>query len=104
SSDALERVGLAPRLRHLPDELSGGEQQRAAIARALVTAPSLLLADEPTGNLDDESAQGVMDLFGDINGSGTTVVVVTHNPRVAAVAARRYEIRRGRLAPDHAAA
>ena len=94
---ALERVGLKNRMSHLPSELSGGEQQRAAIARALVTEPALLLADEPTGNLDEASASAVLDLFREAQGEGGTVVVVTHNPRVAAIASRSVEIRGGRL-------
>jgi putative ABC transport system ATP-binding protein len=94
---ALERVMLVHRRDHLPDELSGGEQQRTAIARALVTEPDLLLADEPTGNLDDVSTKGVLELFREIHRSGATVVVVTHNPRVAATAERIHEMYEGRL-------
>jgi putative ABC transport system ATP-binding protein len=94
---ALEDVGLERRGSHLPDELSGGEQQRAAIARALVQEPALLLADEPTGNLDEVAAAGVLDAFRRIHAAGTTVVLVTHNPRVAAIAARRHEMHAGRL-------
>ena len=94
---ALARVGLAERVSHLPDELSGGEQQRAAIARAIVTGPSLLLADEPTGNLDETTAGGILEAFGEVHATGTTIVLVTHNPRVAAVAERVHEMRAGRL-------
>jgi putative ABC transport system ATP-binding protein len=94
---ALERVGLSDRRDHLPDELSGGEQQRAAIARAAIRDPDLLLADEPTGNLDDANAEVVLDLFRELHRAGTTIVVVTHNARVAAVADRGYELRQGRL-------
>ena len=94
---ALERVGLEGRLTHLPDELSGGEQQRAAIARALGAGPDVLLADEPTGNLDEAAAEAVLSIFDDVHGTGTTVIVVTHNPRVAARAPRRYEMLCGRL-------
>jgi len=97
AATALEQVGLGRRLGHLPDELSGGEQQRAAIARALVHEPPLLLADEPTGNLDEASAEGVLELVRAIHDDGTTVVLVTHNPRVAAMAERVREIRHGRL-------
>jgi putative ABC transport system ATP-binding protein len=97
SDRALERVALLHRKRHLPDELSGGEQQRTAIARALVAEPDLLLADEPTGNLDDVATGGVLELFREIHRSGATVVVVTHNPRVAATAERIHEMRDGRL-------
>jgi putative ABC transport system ATP-binding protein len=95
--DALERVGLAARLSHLPDELSGGEQQRTAIARAVVADPDVLLADEPTGNLDAASTESTLAIFADVHRAGTTVVVVTHNPRVAATARRRYEMRAGTL-------
>jgi len=94
----LARVGLGDRLRHLPDELSGGEKQRAAIARALVGEPALVLADEPTGNLDEAAADGILDLFREIHARGTTVIVVTHNPRVAAVATRSLALHEGRLA------
>src|SRR5262249_14601395 len=94
---ALDRVGLLPRASHLPDELSGGEQQRAAIARALATEPDVVLADEPTGNLDEASADNVLDIFRAIRDSGTTVVVVTHNPKVAMIAQRGYRIESGRL-------
>jgi putative ABC transport system ATP-binding protein len=99
SREALERVGLGERLSHLPDELSGGEQQRTAIARALVAEPDVLLADEPTGNLDEAATDGVLGLFRDAHRAGTTVVVVTHNARVAARADRRYEMSAGRLRP-----
>ncbi|HSD10047.1 MAG TPA: ABC transporter ATP-binding protein [Candidatus Binatia bacterium] len=101
---ALERVGLAHRLTHLPDELSGGEQQRTAIARALVADPDVLLADEPTGNLDEAATSGVLDVFRDAHRAGTTVVVVTHNERVAARADRRYEMAAGRLRAAEAVA
>jgi putative ABC transport system ATP-binding protein len=99
SRTALERVGLGRRLTHLPDELSGGEQQRTAIARALVADPDVLLADEPTGNLDEAATDGVLCLFRDAHRTGTTVVVVTHNARVASQADRRYEMSAGRLRP-----
>ena len=97
AATALRQVGLDHRLTHRPDELSGGEQQRAAIARALIYEPPLLLADEPTGNLDEASAEGVLELMRTIHSLGTTVVLVTHNPRVAAMAERTLEIRHGRF-------
>jgi putative ABC transport system ATP-binding protein len=100
---ALERVGLADRLSHLPDELSGGEQQRAAIARALIADPDVLLADEPTGNLDAAATQSILAIFEDVHRAGTTVVVVTHNPRVAAIARRHHEMRAGTLRAADAA-
>jgi putative ABC transport system ATP-binding protein len=94
---ALAEVGLRERSTHHPMELSGGEQQRAAVARALVGRPAMLLADEPTGNLDDASAAGLLDVFRAIHRAGTTVVIVTHNARVAAAAQRRIELHQGRL-------
>ena len=89
---ALGRVGLASRMRHFPAELSGGQQQRVAIARALAGTPRLLLADEPTGNLDSQMARGVMELLEEINGQGTTIVMVTHDPELAARAQRNVHI------------
>ena len=90
--DALASVGLASRMKHFPAELSGGQQQRAAIARALAGTPRLLLADEPTGNLDSQMARGVMELLEDINAKGTTIVMVTHDPELAARAQRNVHI------------
>ncbi|TXH70051.1 MAG: ABC transporter ATP-binding protein [Lysobacteraceae bacterium] len=90
--EALERVGLASRMRHYPAELSGGQQQRAAIARALAGSPRLLLADEPTGNLDSQMARSVLELIEDINNQGTTIVMVTHDPELAARARRNVHI------------
>jgi len=95
---ALESVGLGHRLEHRPSELSGGEQQRVAIARALVKEPLLVLADEPTGNLDSATGEKVLDLLGDLHRRGITLVVVTHEPAVAARAQRRVEVRDGRIA------
>ena len=90
--EALGQVGLGSRMKHFPAELSGGQQQRAAIARALAGSPRLLLADEPTGNLDSQMARGVMELLEDINAKGTTIVMVTHDPELAARAQRNVHI------------
>jgi putative ABC transport system ATP-binding protein len=98
---ALERVGLGDRLEHQPSELSGGQQQRVAIARALVTEPTLLLADEPTGNLDSHMTVEIMALFQDLNDSGITIVMVTHEPDVAQYCKRTIEVRDGRIKRDH---
>ena len=95
---ALERVGLGPRLHHLPSELSGGEQQRVAIARALINQPSLLLADEPTGNLDAENEEIVMALFRRLHSEGHTIIMVTHAPAIGRMADRRILLEHGRIA------
>jgi putative ABC transport system ATP-binding protein len=101
---ALERVGLADRADHRPSELSGGQQQRVAIARALVTEPAVILADEPTGNLDSASTADVLDLLETLNREGSTVVLITHEHDIATRASRRIEIRDGRVwAPDGSA-
>jgi len=97
---ALERVGLGSRLDHQPSELSGGEQQRVAIARALVTEPALLLADEPTGNLDTHTTIEVMALFQQLNEQGITIVLVTHEPEVAVYATRVVQLRDGQICRD----
>ena len=89
---ALARVGLGSRMKHFPAELSGGQQQRAAIARALAGSPRLLLADEPTGNLDSQMARGVLEMLEEINAAGTTIVMVTHDPELAARAQRNVHI------------
>jgi putative ABC transport system ATP-binding protein len=95
--NALERVGLASRAKHYPAELSGGQQQRVAIARALAGSPRLLLADEPTGNLDTQMARGVMELLEEIHRDGATIVMVTHDPELAARAQRNVHIIDGQV-------
>src|SRR5438876_4105982 len=95
---ALERVGLADRAHHLPSQLSGGEQQRVCVARALINQPSLILADEPTGNLDAENEDRVLTLLRDIHAQGHTLITVTHAARVGNLADRRVELSHGRLA------
>ena len=98
--DALAAVGLGDRADHVPSELSGGQQQRAAVARALVSDPALLLADEPTGNLDSGSTAEVMALFARINAEGRTVVIITHEDEVASFARRVVRLRDGRVVSD----
>ncbi|MEW6338301.1 MAG: ABC transporter ATP-binding protein [Acidobacteriota bacterium] len=100
----LDQVGLADRAKHRPSQLSGGQRQRAAIARALVNEPALLLADEPTGNLDQTTGNEVMDIFDALNGIGQTVIIVTHDPHIAAHAKRIVRIVDGRVATDEARA
>ena len=101
---ALTRVGLADRLHHHPNQLSGGQQQRVAIARALVNQPAIVLADEPTGNLDSHTTLGVLALFQQLNREGLTLVLVTHETEVARYASRLVELRDGRVRRDEAVA
>src|ERR1700754_4601138 len=95
--ESLTRVGLASRMKHYPSELSGGQQQRVAIARALAGSPRVLLADEPTGNLDSLMARGVMELMEEINRQGTTIIMVTHDPELAARAHRNVHVIDGQV-------
>ncbi|HXW61232.1 MAG TPA: ABC transporter ATP-binding protein [Candidatus Acidoferrales bacterium] len=94
----LERVGLGDRLHHLPGELSGGEQQRVAVARALINQPKLILADEPTGNLDEANEQTVLELLRELHKEGHTILIVTHAPEIGLLVDRRVELAHGRLA------
>ena len=98
--EALARVGLADRAKHLPSQLSGGEQQRVCVARALINYPEIVLADEPTGNLDEANEETVVDLFHQLHDEGTTLIVVTHDPEVAEVAQRRIVLRSGKIAKE----
>ena len=104
AEEALRRVGLGDRMHHLPNELSGGQQQRVAIARAIVTRPRLLLADEPTGNLDSRTSVEIMALFQELNDEGITILLVTHEHDIADYARRILEVRDGRIIRDHAVA
>lgn len=97
ASDLLERVGLGQRLHHLPSQLSGGEMQRVAIARAIANDPEVVLADEPTGNLDSVSSEGILNLFHEINKEGKTIIIVTHNIELAKELPRILHLRDGKL-------
>ncbi len=99
--DALERVGMGHRVKHYPSQLSGGQQQRVAVARALGGEPSILLADEPTGNLDSANGQAVMDLLKELHRTGATICMVTHDPRYALYADRSIHLFDGRIVEEH---
>ena len=102
--EALERVGMGHRAKHLPSQLSGGQQQRVAVARAIVGKPKVMLADEPTGNLDSKNGEAVMDLLRELHRAGSTIVMVTHDPRFARHAERTINLFDGRIVEDLAAA
>lgn len=98
--EALEKVGLAARIHHRPNQLSGGQQQRVAVARALVTKPTLILADEPTGNLDSKSSGDIMNLIQELHGQGNTIILITHDNQIAANAPRQVQLMDGRIIRD----
>ena len=100
AQEALDRVGLGPRVDHLPNQLSGGQRQRVAIARALVTTPSILLADEPTGNLDSKTSVEIMELFDQLHREGHTLIIVTHEDEIAAHCQRVVEMKDGKIFKD----
>jgi putative ABC transport system ATP-binding protein len=102
-TQALERVSMSHRVNHLPSQLSGGQQQRVAVARALAGEPLILLADEPTGNLDSANGEAVMELLRDLHRSGTTICMVTHDPRFARYAQRAVHLFDGRVVDDREA-
>ena len=104
AKDALERVGIGNRLHHRPNQLSGGQQQRVAIARAIAASPPIILADEPTGNLDSRSGQEVMDILQGLHAQGRTIILITHDSGIAASAQRVIRISDGRVVEDRAAA
>ncbi len=98
--DALTKVGLQDRMGHKPSELSGGQQQRVAIARALITDPRLILADEPTGNLDSKASQEIIELFRALNREGRTIIIVTHDPEIAKISKRIIQLKDGQVISD----
>ncbi|MBI4720684.1 MAG: ATP-binding cassette domain-containing protein, partial [Chitinivibrionia bacterium] len=100
AANAIEKVGLADRMRHKPNELSGGQRQRVAIARALVYNPSIVLADEPTGNLDSKTGDEIMTLFDDLHAAGQTIIIVTHEEYIAEHALRAVRLRDGSIESD----
>jgi len=100
AQEMLERVGLAGRMSHQPNELSGGQRQRVAIARALVTSPSILLADEPTGNLDSNTTSDILNLFDELHNEGQTIIMVTHEPEIAKRCHRQIRLRDGKIIED----
>jgi putative ABC transport system ATP-binding protein len=104
AKEMLDKVGLSDRLDHKPTELSGGQMQRVAIARALVNRPAIVLADEPTGNLDSTSGQGIVGLFNELHAAGQTIVIITHDQAVARLASRVVQIRDGQIVEDRPAA
>ena len=104
ANQLLERVGLGDRVDHKPTELSGGQMQRVAIARALAMNPDIVLADEPTGNLDSTAGSDIMTIFSELWKQGSTLVIITHDPALARRASRVVEIRDGRITADHSAA
>jgi putative ABC transport system ATP-binding protein len=103
-NEALERVGMAHRAKHLPSQLSGGQQQRVAVARALGGNPVILLADEPTGNLDSKNGEAVMTLLADLHSQGATICMVTHDPRYAELASRTFHLFDGHMVDEQTSA
>jgi putative ABC transport system ATP-binding protein len=101
ATEVLEKVGLGDRVTHKPNELSGGQRQRVAVARALVMKPSIIFADEPTGNLDSKTSEGIMQLFDEIHQDGNTLILVTHEEEVAARAQKIIRLRDGKLDSEY---